>query len=75
MTEQEFIERHRKVCQRSIRKVVNPKPAGEHKGRGTYLHRTTSKGSCGKRLYKKCLELGIDPSTILHYADLPQQQA
>ena len=73
ITQQEFIERHRQVCQRKPRnkKYLNPKPAGQHKGHGKWRYGgSISKGSCGKRLYERCIEFGVDPTNVLHNSDL-----
>jgi len=62
---EEFIEAHVAVCHREGKKYLIPE-GKPHRGTGKYkrVSARQRKRQCAKRLYKRCLEIGIEPTPI-----------
>jgi hypothetical protein len=69
MDREAYAAKHAAVCNRTRRKVLNPKPEGEHKSKGRWLTKAGGKMQCGRRLYDLLIENNIDVNTVLHYGE------
>lgn len=71
---EKYIEQHQAVCSRQTpKKWKVSAPPGEHKGKGGYRTRNVKQRQreCAKRLYRKCIKLGIEP--VLRWAEYFEQ--